>query len=102
MKRLGVVAALVLAALVASLVQLHGQGDTIARQAATNRAQEREISALQSSVDGLLASVSSPTDPLSAYTDICNTQLTNSATGITQTFYYPCTNQAQTIPQPGN
>ena len=43
-----------------------------------------------------------PTDPLANYTDVCNTQATNGSTGVTQTYYYPCTNEAQTIPQPGN
>lgn len=57
-----------------------------------------EISVLTTSLTQLTV----PADPLSAYSDICNAQLTDDATGITQTFYYPCTNNAMTIPQPGN
>ena len=53
------------------------------------------------SIDTTVAGLSNPVDPLSAYTDICNAQLTNNATDVTQTYYYPCTNSAQTIPEPG-
>jgi hypothetical protein len=56
------------------------------------------ISSLQSSVNNL----NEPTDPLSSYDDICNQEMTNNDTGVSQTYYFPCTNNAQTIPQPGN
>jgi hypothetical protein len=59
---------------------------------------ENTLGSLNRTVMGL----SDPVDPLSAYTDICNVQLDNGATGIQQTYYYPCTNNAETIPQPGN
>ena len=62
-------------------------------------------SQLRSQIGNLSAKVaglSVPTDPLANYTDVCNTQATNGSTGVTQTYYYPCTNEAQTIPQPGN
>jgi hypothetical protein len=45
--------------------------------------------------------VSQPTDPLSAYNQVCSQPLTDSLTGVTSTWYLPCTNSAQTIPQPG-
>ena len=64
-------------------------------------AQAREITALQGAVARLAGDVSNPSDPLSAYTDVCNVQLTNDQTGVNQTYYYPCTNQAQVTPQPG-
>lgn len=63
-----------------------------------NRSLQIEITGLDSEIGSLTV----PTDPLSAYTDICNVQLTNGTTGALQTYYYPCTNSAQTIPQPGN
>jgi hypothetical protein len=76
---------------------------TTAHQA--NTSQQRQISQLRSQIGNLSAKVaglSVPTDPLANYTDVCNTQATNGSTGVTQTYYYPCTNEAQTIPQPGN
>ena len=75
----------------------------VSAQRAEVISQRSELKTIDSSVTTLLAnSGSQPTDPLSAYTDICNTQDTNDETGITQTYYYPCTNNATTIPQPGN
>jgi cell division protein FtsB len=65
----------------------------------------RQVRQLRSEVTSLSAQVSAiniPTDPLSAYNDICNQQETNNNTGVTQTYYFPCTNNAETIPQPGN
>jgi hypothetical protein len=35
----------------------------------------------------------------SSYNLVCNQPVVNSNTGVTQTFYYPCTNSA--APQPG-
>jgi hypothetical protein len=108
------VAACLAAALVALGVLTHSaidqQNHTISglqakvtAQRAEVTAQRAELKTIDSSVATLLAnSGSQPTDPLSAYTDICNTQDTNDATGVTQTYYYPCTNNATTIPQPGN
>ena len=42
-----------------------------------------------------------PSDPLSAYNSVCNQPMTTPA-GLTETYWFPCTNSAQTIPQPGN
>jgi hypothetical protein len=59
----------------------------------------RDVADLQGKVSGLTV----PTDPLSAYDQICDMpNVTNQTTGVTQTYWFPCTNNAQTIPQPGN
>jgi hypothetical protein len=105
-----VILAVIVAALTAATtVQLvtvadwrHQQQQRQAAQAKLLATDDHEISALQNSVATLIGQVSNPVDSLSAYTDICNVQSQNDATGITQTYYYPCTNQAQTTPQPGN
>jgi len=108
-KRIGLVAAFcaLAAALAVVVILLIGQGATTDRQAREitqlqhqAASYSAQISALQSSVANLVGEVANPTDPLSAYTDVCQAQLTNDSTGITQTYYYPCTNTAQTIPQP--
>jgi hypothetical protein len=49
-----------------------------------------------------VGSLTSPSDPLSSYNDICNQQMLNDNTGNDQTYYFPCTNSAVTTPQPGN
>lgn len=48
-----------------------------------------------------LDTLQKPSDPLSSYNEVCNQDMTNSYSGATQTYYFPCTNQAQTTPQPG-
>jgi uncharacterized protein HemX len=68
------------------------------------RQEKSVLAGFESNLSGLDASVAglaSPSDPLSAYTDICNMQATNSQLGIVQTYYYPCTNNVQLIPRPG-
>jgi hypothetical protein len=70
----------------------------------TQTAETSRISQLENQVASLqnkMTSLTVPTDPLSAYNQICNQQFTNGQTGVTQTYYLPCTNSAQTIPQPG-
>jgi hypothetical protein len=63
----------------------------------TQTTQEQEsITSLTTKVDGL----TEPSDPLSAYIDICNMDMTNQATGDLQLYYFPCTNVVQTIPEP--
>lgn len=60
--------------------------------------ENQKISDLQGKVSGLTV----PSDPLAAYNQICsNPNVQNQATGATQTYWYPCTNNAQTIPLPG-
>ena len=49
-----------------------------------------------------VGSLTPPTDPLTAYNQICDQDFTDDETGITQTFWFPCTNQAQTTPLPGS
>jgi septal ring factor EnvC (AmiA/AmiB activator) len=63
---------------------------------------QMQLNAQVSNFGTQLSQLTTPTDPLSAYDQICNAQLQNSATGVTQAYYYPCTNNAQTIPRPGS
>jgi hypothetical protein len=69
-------------------------------QGATQQVQQltQQVQQLQKQVSSLTV----PSDPLAAYTDICHSEFTNGSTGALQTYYYPCTNVVQTIPQPGN
>jgi len=63
-----------------------------------------EVSGLNSNVAGLKNTVSSlanPSDPFAAYDLVCN-QAGTDANGNAITEYYPCTDQVQTIPQPGS
>jgi len=101
--------AVILALATGTVVVFQHQADQISALRHTEAVATRQsalynhqISALQNSVATLIGEVADPSDPLSAYTDICNTQASNGQTGVTQTYYYPCTNNAQTIPQPGN
>jgi hypothetical protein len=110
----GVVCALAAAAFSLSLTlkgSLDGQIGNLQRQNASLQAQNAR---LQTQLDGQvqqeskdyanmqakMGSLSTPSDPLSSYNEICNTQATDNS-GVTQTYWYPCTNNAQTIPQPG-
>ena len=66
---------------------------------------ERQLAADRQQVTGLqsqLAQFTQPSDPLSAYNDVCDQPMTDNQNDLTQTYYFPCTNSAQTIPQPGN
>lgn len=63
----------------------------------------RTIDNLQSVVSGLQITVSGlsrPTDPLAAYDQECSQYFTNNATGNQNLYYFPCTNNVVTIPQP--
>jgi hypothetical protein len=73
-----------------------------ARQIRHDRALLRSMGQRVSSLETQVANLNVPTDPLSAYNYVCNQDMTNQSTGVTQTYWFPCTNQAQTIPQPGN
>ena len=92
----------VVALIFAGLAWSHLSGvETSARNAQqASRSASSQISQLQNQV-ATLAGLNVPTDPLAAYTDICNQPFTNGTTGVSQTYYFPCTNSAQTIPQPG-
>jgi hypothetical protein len=85
---------------------MHSAQDQVTSQARqvqrTLRADGQQISELQGTVSGLSSQLASPADPFGAYDQICNAMLTNQSTGTAQTFYYPCTNSVQTIPQPGD
>jgi hypothetical protein len=102
-----VVVAVVLGAVVAGALAYRAQAREITTLKATVTSQAKQ-EAKQQRVMGAeiihleATSGSAPSDPLSAYDQICNQQLQNSVTGNEQTYYYPCTNSAQTIPQPGN
>lgn len=112
---IGVACALAAAAFSLSLTlkgTVDGQIGNLQRQNASLQAQNASLqgqlnaqvqqeSKDYSNMESKLGTLSTPSDPLSAYNEICNAQLTNSSTGVTQTYYYPCTNSAQTIPQPG-
>lgn len=63
-----------------------------------------EVSGLNSNLAGLKNTVSSlanPSDPFAAYDLVCNQPGTD-ANGNAITEYFPCTDQVQTIPQPGS
>jgi len=86
------------------------QSSEIGRQQAQITQRTAELTRLQhqlasdeqrlANLEDSVATLNTPTDPLSAYSVVCNQDMTNSVTGITQVYYFPCTNQAQTIPQP--
>jgi type II secretory pathway pseudopilin PulG len=104
-----VIIALALAAAAAAYGGIeHGRVAGQARQISQEQRAEarlaREVRTVQMNYGNLqskVASISQPTDPLSAYDDICNQQMQNSNTGSEQTYYFPCTNNAETIPEPG-
>lgn len=76
------------------------------------RTEQNSISQLQNStshlqsrisnLDNQMSGLTMPSDPLASYNMVCSTSnVLNQGTGNYQTFWYPCTNQAQTTPQPG-
>jgi hypothetical protein len=100
-----VIAVLALALGAAGTVYGVTQASRMAAQAREIRHDEtliRSLSQQQTSLQGKVAGLTVPTDPLSAYSAVCNQAMTNQNTGVTQTFWFPCTNNAQTIPQPSN
>jgi hypothetical protein len=110
-RSIGFVAALafVIAVAVAGGLVLHSQSEDITKQsreittqARTISGQTKDISRLEGNVASLIGAVQNPTDPLANYNQVCNQQMQNGTTGVDQLFYFPCTNQAQTTPQPGN
>ncbi|HWE55814.1 MAG TPA: hypothetical protein VG435_09885 [Acidimicrobiales bacterium] len=63
-----------------------------------------QLSNIQESVTSLtsqVGAISKPSDPLSAYNQICDSTFQNSTTDLEQLYYYPCTNVVQTTPLPG-
>lgn len=83
--------------------QINRTDVVISHDESTIAQDKSDIESVQSQANSLssqIAGLSTPTDPLSAYNQICNGPLTNAA-GVTQTYYYPCTDSVQTIPQPG-
>ena len=64
---------------------------------------DRTINDLQSTVTDLQTTVSGlsrPTDPLAAYDQECSQYETDNLTGSQSLYYFPCTNNVVTIPQP--
>lgn len=105
-----IIAAIIAAALLAGglatvAVENSSQHAQIIRSQREVTSLSHEISNMRAEINsesGEISSLETPADPLSAYNDICNQDMTNDNTGISQTYYFPCTNEAQTIPQPGN
>jgi hypothetical protein len=50
-------------------------------------------------LNGQVGSLNQPNNPLSAWNAICNQGLQNSQTQQRQTYYFPCTNSAHTVPE---
>lgn len=83
--------------------QLSTEQVTLQTDQASLQGEEVTLNTLQGDVTGLksqIAAISKPSDPLAAYNEICNNPVSNGFGG-TETVYYPCTNNVQTIPQPG-
>ena len=101
-----VVTAILMVSALAGLIVLHNQvaqlRSQVTRQETATAQQIRQLDSAEMNTATQLAGLTQPADPLAAYDQICNAQLQNGSTGVTQTYYYPCTNNAQTIPQPGN
>jgi hypothetical protein len=99
-------------AIIAALVQMSSQS----REISILQSKDSQLSSQLSSVNGQLSTtdgnlaklslnmskLANPSDPLAAYDEVCNTTVYSELSGSNETVYYPCTNQAQTIPQPGN
>jgi peptidoglycan hydrolase CwlO-like protein len=66
------------------------------------RSQLSSDQAEMSSLSHQVGTLTVPSDPLSAYNTVCNQDMTNSNNDLTEVYYFPCTNSAQTIPQPGS
>ena len=79
---------------------LRGQLASQQQQIRRDRAQLATVQSAESQMAGQLASLTQPTDPLASYNAVCNMPLTDQSTGMYSTWYFPCTDQAQTIPQP--
>lgn len=82
--------------------QISNQTQLISRQSSQLSRQSILISSDESSIGDMqeqLNHLNIPTDPLSAYNAVCNSDLMNTQTGVTQLYYFPCTNSI--IPAPG-
>src|ERR1700674_5314479 len=78
--------------------QINRTDVVISRDESTIAHDKSTIQTIQDQANSLstqIGAISTPSDPLSAYNQICNAQLTNGSTGVTQTYYYPCTNSVQ-------
>ena len=88
---IAVTAILVVAVIILSITaaKMNHRIDVLSKQVSQTNSLRLAVSGLQGEIDTL----NKPNDPLSAYNQICqDNNITNNATGITQTYYYPCTN----------
>jgi outer membrane murein-binding lipoprotein Lpp len=111
-----IVVAVLVAVVIGGGLALRGDNDGLSGQVSAQTAQIRALTAQEQalktqeqalkseyiSLSSQVSGLNQPSDPLSAYNDICQVPLQNQGTGATQTYYYPCTNVAQTTPEPGN
>jgi hypothetical protein len=77
------------------------QGENAGLQSQLNSQVQQESKDF-STMEAKLGTLSTPADPLSAYNQICSGDQTNNSTGSTSLYYWPCTDSAETIPQPGS
>jgi hypothetical protein len=80
--------------------QLSTFGADLANDQSKISTDANSINTLNQQVSSLQA-LDRPQDPLASYDLICSQDQTNQSTGITQLYYFPCTNEAQTTPLPG-
>ena len=83
---------LVIAVIILSITaaKMNHRIDVLSKQVDQTNSLRLAVSGLQGEIDTL----NKPNDPLSAYNQVCqNNNTLNDATGVTQTYYYPCTNR---------
>jgi hypothetical protein len=100
---LAVVTSVLVAALIAMFVIVSSLSGQVSTLYGDRSHDQQQISGLQNQLDDdeqKLQDLNEPQDPLSAYTGICHQDMFNSGINEYQTWYFPCTNNAQTIPQP--
>jgi hypothetical protein len=78
---------------------LRAQVQAQARQLRADEAEQASLQSAEFRMSGQLATLTQPSDPLSSFDAVCNMPLSDQS-GLTSTWYFPCTNSAQTIPQP--
>lgn len=78
---------------------LSGLSSERAREQADIAAEQQQEQSDISTLNGKLAGLTVPSDPLASYNLVCDTTATNSQTGVTNLYYYPCTNSI--VPAPG-
>lgn len=79
----------------------HSQNVQLSRQISTLQTRITQDHKTIVSLSNDISALTMPSDPLANYNDICNTVATNNY-GVTQTYWYPCTNNSQITPLPGS